>query len=40
MTSHEFRTPLTTIQSSVDLLRRYSDPLLQEKRLEHLKPHL
>lgn len=36
MTSHEFRTPLTTIQSSVDLLRRYSDPLLQEKRLEHL----
>lgn len=36
MTSHEFRTPLTTIQSSVDLLRRYSDRLLQEKRLEHL----
>ena len=36
MTSHEFRTPLTTIQSSVDLLRRYSDPHLQEKRLEHL----
>jgi PAS domain S-box-containing protein len=36
MTSHEFRTPLTTIQSSVDLLKRYSDPHLQEKRLEHL----
>lgn len=36
MTSHEFRTPLTTIQSSVDLLRRYSEPHLQEKRLEHL----
>lgn len=36
MTSHEFRTPLTTIQSSTDLLKRYSDPHLQEKRLEHL----
>jgi PAS domain S-box-containing protein len=36
MTSHEFRTPLTTIQSSVDLLKRYADPHLQEKRLEHL----
>jgi PAS domain S-box-containing protein len=36
MTSHEFRTPLTTIQSSVDLLKRYSERILQEKRLEHL----
>ncbi len=36
MTSHEFRTPLTTIQSSAELLERYRDRLSQEKQLTHL----
>lgn len=35
MTSHDLRTPLTTIQSSVELLRRYAEQVPQEKRLEH-----
>jgi PAS domain S-box-containing protein len=35
MTSHDLRTPLTTIQSSVDLLRRYSKQLALDKQLEH-----
>ena len=35
MTSHDLRTPLTTIQSSVDLLRRYAEQAPLEKRLEH-----
>jgi len=32
MISHEFRTPLTTIQLSTDLLRRYSDKWTEEER--------
>jgi PAS domain S-box-containing protein len=36
MTSHEFRTPLTTIQSSAELLERYRDRLSEEKQLAHL----
>ncbi len=37
MTSHEFRTPLSTIQSSAELLERYRDKLSQEKQLTHLQ---
>lgn len=37
MASHEFRTPLTTIQSSADLLQRYSERLAPEKQQEHFK---
>jgi PAS domain S-box-containing protein len=37
MTSHEFRTPLTTIRSSADLLERYRSRLSQEKQLAHLQ---
>lgn len=33
--SHEFRTPLTTIQSSVELLEHYSDRLSPEKKQNH-----
>lgn len=36
MTSHEFRTPLTTIQSSAELLERYRDRFSPEKQLTHL----
>lgn len=36
MTSHEFRTPLTTIQSSVELLERYGNKWSQEKQQTHL----
>lgn len=36
MTSHEFRTPLTTIQSSAELLEHYSQKWTQEKKLTHL----
>jgi PAS domain S-box-containing protein len=36
MTSHEFRTPLTTIQSSADLLERYRQRFSEEKQLTHL----
>ncbi|HEY9633301.1 MAG TPA: PAS domain S-box protein [Coleofasciculaceae cyanobacterium] len=36
-TSHEFRTPLTTIQSSVELLERYRHKLSEEKQLTHLQ---
>lgn len=36
MTSHEFRTPLTTIQSSAELLEHYSYKWTQEKKLGHL----
>lgn len=35
MTSHEFRTPLTTIQSSVELLERYY-PSNDDRHLRHL----
>ncbi len=36
MTSHEFRTPLTTILSSIELLERYSYKWSKEKKLNHL----
>jgi PAS domain S-box-containing protein len=36
MTSHEFRTPLTTILSSAELLERYHDQMSEEKQLIHL----
>nr|WP_242055522.1 ATP-binding protein [Nostoc flagelliforme] len=37
MTSHEFRTPLTTILSSAELLEYYSQNWSQEKKVEHLQ---
>lgn len=37
MTSHEFRTPLTTIQSSAELLEHYYHRLSQEKQHIHLQ---
>lgn len=36
MTSHEFRTPLTTIQSSAELLEYYGQKWSQEKKLTHM----
>lgn len=36
LVSHEFRTPLTTIQSSAELLTRYDDRLSTERKLNHL----
>lgn len=36
MISHEYRTPLTTILSSAELLERYSDKFTQEKKSQHL----
>ena len=36
MTSHEFRTPLTTILSSAQLLEKYSNKMAEEKKLQHL----
>ncbi|WP_242022136.1 ATP-binding protein [Microcoleus sp. FACHB-831] len=36
MTSHEFRTPLSTILSSADLLQRYSHKWPEEKKLFHI----
>jgi PAS domain S-box-containing protein len=36
MTSHEFRTPLTTIQSSAELLENYSHKWTEEKKITHL----
>ncbi len=36
MASHEFRTPLSTIMSSVDLIARYSDGPQQEKIDRHV----
>jgi signal transduction histidine kinase len=35
LVSHEFRTPLTTIQSSAELLERYQERLASEKKLTH-----
>jgi PAS domain S-box-containing protein len=35
--SHEFRTPLTTILGSVELLERYAEPLADEKISRHIK---
>ena len=37
MTSHEFRTPLTTILSSAELLERYGFKWSEEKKLTHLQ---
>jgi PAS domain S-box-containing protein len=37
MVSHEFRTPLAIILSSVGLLQRYNNRMEDEKRLEHLQ---
>lgn len=37
MTSHEFRTPLTTILSSSELLELYSHKWSEEKKLNHLR---
>ncbi len=37
MTSHEFRTPLTTIHSSAELLEHYSHRWTPEKKLTHLQ---
>jgi PAS domain S-box-containing protein len=36
MTSHDLRTPLTTIQSSVDLLKRCSEKLSEQRQQTHL----
>ena len=36
MASHEFRTPLSTIMSSVDLIARYSDGLQRDKVERHV----
>jgi signal transduction histidine kinase len=35
MVSHEFRTPLTTIRSSAELLERYKNRLSDEKKQSH-----
>jgi signal transduction histidine kinase len=37
MASHEFRTPLSTIMSSVDLIARYSEGPQQERILKHVE---
>jgi PAS domain S-box-containing protein len=37
MASHEFRTPLTAIHGSVELLRHYEDRLSPEKRVQTLE---
>ncbi|PSB24459.1 PAS domain-containing sensor histidine kinase [Chlorogloea sp. CCALA 695] len=37
MTSHEFRTPLTTILSSAEILECYSHKFTEAKKLEHLQ---
>jgi len=36
MASHEFRTPLSAILSSVSLISKYNDPKDEEKRLKHV----
>jgi signal transduction histidine kinase len=36
MSSHEFRTPLTTILSSAELIEKYSKKLTEEKKVQHL----
>ena len=36
-TSHEFRTPLSTILSSADIIQKYSHKLSEEKKLQHLQ---
>jgi signal transduction histidine kinase len=37
MTSHEFRTPLTTILSSAELLQDYGSKWTEEKKLQHFQ---
>jgi signal transduction histidine kinase len=37
MASHEFRTPLSTIQSSVSLIGKYTERQDQEKRMKHIQ---
>lgn len=37
MTSHEFRTPLTTILSSAELLEDYSSQWSEDKKIHHLR---
>lgn len=37
LASHEFRTPLSTIQSSADLLALYPETSQQEERLKHVR---
>jgi PAS domain S-box-containing protein len=37
LVSHEFRTPLTTIQSSAELLERYNHKLSEEKKQNHYR---
>jgi signal transduction histidine kinase len=37
MASHEFRTPLTTILSSAELLKRYSSKWSEEKKITYLQ---
>ncbi|WP_009630676.1 ATP-binding protein [Synechocystis sp. PCC 7509] len=37
MTSHEFRTPLTTILSSANILQKYSHKLREEQKFTHLQ---
>ena len=37
MASHEFRTPLSTIQSSVSLIGKYTEQEDQEKRMKHIQ---
>jgi PAS domain S-box-containing protein len=36
MASHEFRTPLTTILSSSDILKHFSERLTDDKKLQHI----
>lgn len=36
MASHEFRTPLSTILSSANLISKYTDAISQEKRQKHI----
>lgn len=37
MVSHEFRTPMSTIRSSVDLMQLYSDEISSEQNIRYLK---
>jgi PAS domain S-box-containing protein len=37
LVSHEFRTPLTTIQSSTELLERYTNKLSDERKYNHYR---
>lgn len=37
MASHEFRTPLSTILSSVSLINKYTEPEQEEKRQKHIQ---